>query len=76
MELAGLVVSVDRQERGRGERAALAEVGEEFGMPTFAIVTLDEIVAHLAGRELDGEVVLGDDDLARIEAYRAEYGAR
>ena len=76
VELAGLVVSVDRQERGQGERAALAEVGEEFGMPTFAIVTLDEIVEHLAGREVDGCVVLGDADLARIEAYRAEYGAR
>lgn len=75
VELAGLVVSVDRQERGRGERAALAEVGEEFGMPTFAIVTLDEIVEHLTGREVDGRLVLSDADLARIEAYRAEYGA-
>ncbi|MDA1263981.1 MAG: orotate phosphoribosyltransferase [Planctomycetota bacterium] len=75
VELAGLIVSVDRQERGKGERAALAEVGEEFGMPTFAIVTLAEIVEHLSGREIDGRVVLGDADLARIEAYRAEYGA-
>jgi orotate phosphoribosyltransferase len=73
--LAGLVVSVDRQERGQGERSALAELGEEFAMPTFAIVTLDEVVEHLAGRELDGRVVLGDEELARIEAYRAEHGA-
>jgi orotate phosphoribosyltransferase len=75
VELAGLVVSVDRQERGQGRRAALAEVGEQFGMPTFAIVTLEEIVEHLSGRELDGRVVLSADDLARIQAYRAEYGA-
>ena len=54
VELAGLVVSVDRQERGAGDRAALEEVGEEFGMPTFAIVTLAEIVDHLSGREVDG----------------------
>jgi orotate phosphoribosyltransferase len=76
VELAGLVVSVDRQERGKGDRAALAEVGEEFAMPTFAIVTLDEIVEHLSGREVDGLEVLGAEDLGRIEAYRAEYGAR
>ncbi len=75
VRLAGLIVSVDRQERGRGERSALAEVGEEFEMPTFAIVTLDEIIEHLTGCEIDGKVVLDDDLLARIEAYRKEYGA-
>jgi orotate phosphoribosyltransferase len=75
VELAGLVISVDRQERGRGERSALVEIGEEFGMTTFAIVTLDEIVEHLAGREIDGAVVLGDQELSRIEVYRAQYGA-
>jgi len=75
IRLAGLVVSVDRQERGTGERSALAEIAEEFAMPTFAIVTLDEVVEHLAGRELDGRVVLGEAELARIEAYRTEYGA-
>ena len=76
IELAGLVVSVDRMERGTGERSALAEVGELFDMRTFAIVDLNEIVEHLAGREIDGEVVLTDEILQRLEAYRAEYGAR
>lgn len=76
VRLAGLVVSVDRQERGRGERSALAELSEEFGMRTFAIVTLNEIVEHLAGREVGGRVVLDEAQLGRIEAYRAEYGVR
>lgn len=70
VSLAGLIVSVDRQERGKGDKAALAEVGEEFSMPTFAIVTLAEIVEHLT--ETGG---LGADDLERIAAYRAKYGA-
>ncbi|MEW6072669.1 MAG: orotate phosphoribosyltransferase [Planctomycetota bacterium] len=69
VSLAGLVVSVDRMERGQGERGALAELAEEYGMPTFAIVTLDEIVAHLAGR-------LEPALLERLAAYRAQYGAR
>jgi hypothetical protein len=45
-------------------------------MPTFAIVTLDEIVAHLTEHQLDGRWVLDSELLERIEAYRAEYGAR
>ncbi len=68
VELAGLVVSVNRQERGTGERTALAELAEEFSMPTHAIVTLDEILEHLGDR-------LGAEDRERIAAYRAQYGA-
>ena len=68
--LAGLVVSVDRQERASeaSTRTALAELADEFDMPTAAIVTLDDVLAHLGDR-------LGDDDRERIAAYRATYGA-
>ena len=67
--LAGLVVSVDRQERASdaSTRTALAEVGAEFGMPTAAIVTIDEVVAHMGNR-------LTAADRERIAAYRAKYG--
>ncbi|MEE2895284.1 MAG: orotate phosphoribosyltransferase, partial [Planctomycetota bacterium] len=52
VELAGLVVSVDRQERASdtSERTALVELAEEFGMPTAAIVTIDEVLEHLGDR--------------------------
>ena len=73
--LAGLIVSVDRQERGTGSRSALDEIADGYSMPTRAIVTLDEVVQHLAGRTVDGRVVVDDSTLARIESYRAEYGA-
>jgi len=75
VELAGLVVSVDRQERGAGTGSALSEVAGEFAMPAHAIVTLDEVIEHLHGRPVDGRVVLDDAILASIDAYRAEYGA-
>jgi orotate phosphoribosyltransferase len=76
VELVGLVVSVDRQERGpSGDLPALQQVGSEFAMATTAIVTIDEVVEHLRGAEVGGAPVLGEDDLARIAAYRAEYGA-
>jgi len=75
IQLAGLVVSVDRQERGLGEKSGLQEVGEAFEMPSFAIVTIDQVIEHLRGRELDGKPVIDDQQMERIQAYRAKYGA-
>ncbi len=74
VQLAGLVVSVDRMERGQGAENALPEVGREFGMPTFAIVTIEEIVAHLAEHPVDGRRVLDAPLLERVREYRATYG--
>ena len=70
-----LMVSVDRQERGQGKRGALTELREEFGIQTFALVTLEEIVAHLHNRPVDGRVVLDDALYRAIGDYRAQYGA-
>ena len=75
VELAGLLVSVDRMEKGKGDRSALLEISEEFEMPCFAIVTLDEIVTHLSQNPVGGRIVLGPEILERIRAYRDTYGA-
>lgn len=65
--LAGLFVSVDRTERGpTGTGTAMQEVGKSFNMPTFAIVTVHEIMQH---------VDLPSADRDRMEAYLAQYGA-
>ena len=74
VKLAGLVVSVDRMEKGTGDVNALTELREEFGMTTFAIVTIVEVANYLRGREVDGSVVVTDDLYEKIQAYRAEYG--
>jgi len=76
VEIAGLVVSVDRMERGTGELNALAEVRQSLGAPAFAIVTIDEVTAWLRGRAVDGKVVIDDATHARIEQYRREYGGK
>jgi len=82
VRLAGLVVSVDRQERGQGEHTALAELAQEFEMPTTAIVTIDEVIADLRARaggvSREGVVAprIEGELLGRIEAYRAAYGGR
>lgn len=75
VEVVGLVVGVDRRERGsRAEVSALNELATDLGIRTVALATIDDIVSHLRDREVDGRRVLGDDDLARIAAYRATYG--
>lgn len=76
IDLAGLVVSVDRMERGSGELNALPELAATYSMPTLALVTIDEIAESLRGREIDGRVVLDDATYARLREYRREYGGR
>jgi orotate phosphoribosyltransferase len=74
VELVGLVVSVDRQERGSGERGALREIAEDFGLKTASIVTIDEVVAHLREHPVDGRFVIDDETYERIVRYRKDYG--
>ena len=74
-QVLGLVVSVDRMERGTGKKSALAEISELYGLQTTAIVTMKEVVECLAGREYNGRVVIDDEIRAAIDAYYEEYGA-
>ncbi|MCD7765878.1 MAG: orotate phosphoribosyltransferase, partial [Lachnospiraceae bacterium] len=75
VNVLGLVVSVDRMERGQGTKSALQEIEETYGLKTTAIVTMAEVVEHLYGREYKGRVVIDDAMKAKIDAYYKEYGA-
>jgi len=75
VKLVGLVVAVDRMERGLGDKSALREVAETYGVKTVAIVTIDDIMQYLRGRAIDGKVVLTEELHARLTAYRSQYGA-
>ena len=65
---AGVLIALDRQERGQGELSATQEVSRDFGLPVTAIATLADILATLRGRA--GE----SGNIERIEAYRARHG--
>ncbi|WP_375486801.1 orotate phosphoribosyltransferase [uncultured Jatrophihabitans sp.] len=70
--LAGVVVSVDRQERGTGELSAIQEVERDRGVRVHAIATLDDIVEYL-----QADAAAHTDATDRLEAmlaYRARYG--
>jgi orotate phosphoribosyltransferase len=65
----GVVLALDRQERGQGERSAVQEVEEGLGLPVTSIVKLADLITHV---EKQGNVA----QLAALHAYRAEYGVR
>ena len=72
VEVVGLVIAVDRAERAPdSDRAALDVVADEFGLTATAVAGIDDLVAFLR----DERDVLRDDDLERIAAYRAAWGA-
>ena len=71
----GLVVSVDRMERGQGTKSALKEIEEKYGLKTTAIVTMAEVVEHLYNKEYKGKVIIDDTLKAAIDAYYSQYGA-
>ncbi len=75
VKLCGLCVSVDRQERGTGEKSALKEIEERYGFPTTAIVTMSEVTEHLSGKMRDGKPVLDENLQAAIRDYYKQYGA-
>ncbi len=76
VEIKALVVSVDRQERGSGEKNALVELQEQFGLQAISIVTIDEIVEYLHNREIDGKILIDDAMKNSIIEYRKKYGAK
>lgn len=66
--VAGVVVAVDRQERGAGDTSAIQEVEEKYSITVHSIVSLNDIVAYL---EDTGRFA---EHLPAVRAYRAEYG--
>ncbi|MBR0434721.1 MAG: orotate phosphoribosyltransferase [Lachnospiraceae bacterium] len=76
VDIVGLIVSVDRMERGQGEKSALSEIEEKYGFKTAAIVTMGEVVEHLYNKPYNGKVIIDDTIKTAIDAYYEQYGAR
>jgi len=67
-QAAGVLIALDRQERGRGELSAIQEVERDFNIPVVSIVSLQQVLEYLAD---DAEL---KQHLPAVEAYRAEFG--
>lgn len=72
--VAGVIVSVDRMERGTGELSAIDEIAQEFGFPVASIVNVREIITYLHNRTLGRKVHIDDSQKQRMQQYLAEYG--
>jgi len=69
-EISGIIIAIDRQEKGAGEYSAVQEVSSKLGVPVISIVNLDQILAFVKNSSSELE-----DHVEAIENYRTEYGA-
>ncbi len=77
VEIKGLMVSLNRMERGLdSERSALAEIQEKYGFAANAIVTMEEVVELLYNKPYKGNIYIDDTLKDAIDAYYEQYGAR
>lgn len=76
VNVVGLVVSVDRMERGQGDKSALEEIKETYGIETTAIVTMQEVVEHLYNKEYHGKIIIDDTLKEAIDKYYEQYGVK
>ena len=65
---AGVVIGLDRKERGKTDKSAIQEVEEQFGIPVASIVDIDDILGYLEKQPENQDLV------AKIDAYRQQYG--
>ena len=72
-EPVAVLLALDRQERGRGERSAVQEVEADFGLRCVSLLTLGDLIDILA-QPADGAAALAAPHLAALREYRAQYG--
>ena len=76
VEILGLMVSLNRMEKGKGEKSALEEIKDLYGFETAAIVSMADVVEHLYNNPYEGNVYIDDTLKEAIDAYYEQYGAK
>ena len=77
VEIVGLMVSLNRMERGlSSEKSALEEIKEKYGFDANAIVSMAEVTEYLHNKPYKGQVYIDDTLKTAIDAYYAQYGAK
>lgn len=76
VKILGLMVSLNRMEKGKGDKSALDEIHEKYGFEAKAIVTMEEVIEHLYNRQCQGRVVIDDSLKTAIDAYYDIYGVK
>ena len=68
-EPVGILIAFDRMEKGRGEKSAIMELEQEFGLPVIAIASLNDLMGFIGRRP---ELA---DQVEAVAGYRRQYGA-
>ena len=76
IEIKGLMVSLNRMERGKGEKSALEEIKDLYGFETNAIVTMEDVVTYLYNKPYKGNIYIDDTMKKSIDDYYTQYGAK
>lgn len=76
VEILGLMVSLNRMERGKGEKSALEEIQELYGFKAQAIVSMADVVEQLYNKDWGGSIVIDDTIKAAIDVYYEQYGVK
>jgi orotate phosphoribosyltransferase len=72
-EVVGIIIAVDRQERGR-KLSAVEEFAEDYAIPIHSITTIKDVFEHLKGRNVDGKTYVDNEVYAAFVDYRKKYG--
>jgi len=74
VDYVGLIVAVNRQEKTEDNIDAFKNIEEKLNLPVKAIVSINEIVEYLTGKEIDGQVYLSKEKSNEIKEYLKQYG--
>ena len=66
-KVAGIIVALDRKEKGQSEQSAIQELAQSLNVPVLALVTMDDITEYVAKNGTQ-------EELAKMQAYREQYG--
>ncbi len=76
VEIKGLMVSLNRMEKGQSDKSALFEIKEKYGFDANAIVNMQEVIEYLYNKPFKGQIYIDDKIKEAIDAYYEQYGAR
>ena len=76
VEIKGLIVSLNRMEKGQTDKSALCEIKEKYGFDANAIVNMQEVVEYLYNKPFNGQIYIDATLKAAIDAYYEQYGAK
>jgi orotate phosphoribosyltransferase len=72
-EPAGVIIALDRQEKGKGELSAIQEVERDYGIPVFSIIKLDNLLTYLNQADLE-HLSIDSANFEKVQQYKNQYG--